>query len=348
MEVPVRRTIALVSTLVLVLALLPPVVLGDSGFGAAGPAPGLRIGLVTDPGGRADGGFNEYAWAGVEAGAKALHGSAAFIATPGNESGYAWGIDWFADHGYDVIVTVGFLMSNVTLAEAANHPGIQFLGIDQPITGAAPSNYQRLMFDEAEPGYLAGIAAAMMTKTNTIGAVGGADDVSPVLNFINGFRNGAASVNPDISVLVGYAGDFARPDLGTEVADGLTAQNADVIFAVAGGTNLGVFGAACEGGIWAIGVDVDEYLKTPAFQSCILTSAEKRIALATSLAIQRFAADGLQAGEYLNDASSGGIGLAPIRNTVMPKGLKGALDTALVGLANGTVDPCSPTACTTP
>jgi basic membrane lipoprotein Med (substrate-binding protein (PBP1-ABC) superfamily) len=100
--------------------------------------------------------------------------------------------------------------------------------------------------------------------------------------------------------------------------------------------------------VWAVGVDFDQYLQAPAFQGCILTSAEKRLAKATSLAIQRFAADGLQAGENVNDASNGGIGLAPIRNAMTPKSLRDALGTALAGLADGSIDPCSPTACTTP
>ncbi len=345
-----RRVLAFSSVLALLFALVPaatgagfvPAANGQSG---AGP----RIGLVTDGGALADGGFNEYAWAGVQSGAKAVHGSAGAIVPPGNTAGYEWGIEWFADQGFDVIVTVGFLMVEETLVEAGIHPSVQFIGVDQPVADVAPSNYQGLVFDEAQAGYLAGIVAATMSTTGTIGAVGGMSSIPAVLSYINGYRNGAASVDPEIGVDVAYTDAFDRPDSGDEAASDLIANHeADVVFGVAGGTNLGVFGAACRNGIWAIGVDVDQYLQASEFQGCILTSAEKRVATATSLAIQRFAADGLQSGDYLNDASNDGIGLAPIRDAKTPKGLQEALLTALAGLADESLDPCVPTSCDTP
>lgn len=346
-----RRTLALLSILALLLAVAAPATAGDAGASAGGHrGSGPRIGLVTDGGSLADKGFNEYAWAGVQAGAEAVHGSAEAIVPPPNPLAYAWGIDWLAAQGFDVIVTVGFLMADVTLAEAPLHPDIQFFGVDQTVPDVdAPSNYQGLLFDEAEAGYLAGIVAATLSTTGTIGAVGGMQDIAPVLGFINGYRNGARSVDSEISVLVTYTEDFARPDLGYgQATDLFTNQGGDIVFAVAGGTNVGVFAAACDAGMWSIGVDVDSYLAAPAFQSCIVTSAEKRIATMTSLAIERFATEGYQSGKYVNDAANGGIGLAPIRNVKTPKGLHDALGSALAGLADGSIDPCQPTACSTP
>ena len=345
-----RRTFTLFSVLALLLALGPPATAGGSTpIAMANQVPGPLIGLVTDGGALADMGFNEYAWEGVQAGAKAVHGSAEAVVPPANSEAYAWSIEWFVGRGFDVIVTVGFLMADATLTAAHANPDVQFIGLDQFVSDAgAPPNYQRLVFDEAESGFLAGMVAATMSTTGTIGAVGGMSTIGAVLGFINGYRNGAAWIDSDIDVRVTYAEDFGRPDLGADAAAGQVEQNADVIFAVAGGTNLGVFGVACGDGVWAVGVDFDQYLQAPAFQGCILTSAEKRLAKATSLAIQRFAADGLQAGESVNDASNGGIGLAPIRNAMTPKSLRDALGTALAGLADGSIDPCSPTACTTP
>ena len=349
-----RSIFAVSCVLALVFAAVPSTAPGGAAPAAAGQvAPGPRIGLVTQSGALADRSFDEYAWAGVLAGARAVRGTAEVIVPPANPDAYAWAIDWFAARDFDVIVTVGFPMTDATLTAASHYPGVQFFGIDQELQVAdppvvAPPNYQRLVFDEAEAGYLAGVAAATMSTTRTIGAVGGMEVVPPVLRFINGYRNGAGATMPGIPVIVTYADDFGRPDLGEDAAAALITENADVIFTVAGGSNLGAFGAACEAGVWAVGVDIDAYLQAPLFGHCILTSAEKRVATATASAIQRFAAGGLQGGAFVNDAANQGIGLAPIRDVKPPKVLQDLLATALVGLANGSIDPCSPTACDTP
>jgi basic membrane protein A and related proteins len=349
-----RSIFAVSCVLALVFAIVPSAAPGGAAPAAAGQvAPGPRIGLVTSSGALADRSFDEYAWAGVQAGARAVHGTAEVIVPPANAEAYAWAIGWFADRDFDVIVTVGFQMTDATLTAATSYPAVQFFGIDQDLPAVdppviAPPNYQRLWFDEAEAGYLAGLAAATMSKTRAIGAIGGMMVVPPVLRFINGYRNGAAAAKSGIPIVVTYTDDFGRPDLGEDAAAALIAQDADVIFTVAGGSNLGAFGAACEAGVWAVGVDIDAYLQAPVFGRCILTSAEKRVATATALAIQRFATGGLQGGAFVNDAANQGIGLAPIRDVKPPKVLQDLLATALVGLANGSIDPCSPTACDTP
>jgi basic membrane protein A len=346
-----RRILALASVLALVLALAPAATAGNASQAAYGlQAVGPRFGLVTDGSPVTDRGYSQYTWAGVQARAKALHGTAEVVVPAPNEASYAWAIERFAQRDFDVIVTVGFLMADVTRVKALAHPDVQFLGVDQVVPAAgAPPNYQRLVFDEAEAGYLAGIAAASMSKTGTIGAVGGMQAIPAVLSYINGYRNGARSVKPSITVLVTYTEDFSRPDLGYDQAtDMIKNHHADVVFGVAGRTDVGVYAAACDAKTWAIGVDVDAYLAEPTLRSCILTSAEKRVARATSLAIQRFIDAGLQGGSYVNDASNGGIGVAPIRNAGALRGLPAALKVALAGLANGSINPCAPTACSTP
>jgi basic membrane protein A and related proteins len=335
-----RRSLALLAIVALLLALLPARAVARSGAPAAeGPPAGPRIGLVTDGSALADKGFAEQAWAGVQVGAKAVHGTAQAIVPARDPAAYAWAIGWFVDHDYDVVITVGFLMADATLAAARANPAVQFFGIDQSVAAAdAPRNYQRLVFDEAQAGYLAGIVAATVTATRTVGAVGGMP-TAPVERFIRGYRSGVAAVVPSTTVLASYTGSFSRPDLGEESATGMIGTHADLVFGVAGATGLGVFAAACEAGVWAIGVDVDQYLEATAFQACILTSAEKRIATATSQAIERYVAGGLQGGEYVNDASTGGIGLAPIRNVKVPKGLADTLKKATAGLADGSIVP---------
>ena len=333
-----RYAFALVAAAALALASALPGSAVTARSTATAP-PGPRIALVTDGGALTDPGFTSYVWAGVQQGARSAHGSAQGMVPPRNAEGYAWAIGWFADQGYDVVVTSGFLLIDATIAAARAYPRIQFIGVDQSVAAsAAPANYERLVFDEAEAGYLAGFVAARVSVTHTVGAVGGTA-IPPVEAYIRGYRAGVAAGDPTTRVLVSYAGAFDRPDLGAAAASGEVTGGADVLFGVAGSSNLGVFSTACGGKRWAIGVDVDQWVSVPAFSGCIVTSAEKRLTRATSLAIERYTKKGVHGGEFVNDASNGGIGLSRIRNVTAPAGLDAALRAALAGLADGSIKP---------
>ncbi len=339
-----RRILAGAAILTLLLTLAPSAATAPSAA-AATAAP--LIGFVTDGPTLYDRGYNQAGWIGVTAGATAIKGRASVIVSQ-KQADYAANIRRFVLRGAKVVVTVGFLMTNATVAAAKLYPRVQFIGIDQQPARPLPRNYQGLDFDRAEEGYLAGIVAGWTTRTDKVGAVGGTA-IKPVLAFINGYRNGVASVKATTTVLVQYTDSFVAPELGQASADALIAAGADVVFGVAGQTNAGVLQAACSAGVWAIGVDMDQYLQYPAFQSCILTSAVQRISLATAKSIRRWSTKrpGFLTGIYMNDASNLAMPLAPIRNITPPAGLLTALDTAFKGLAAGTIDPCRPTACTT-
>ena len=337
----------------------PSVVPSESASPTAAPTPTpkpLKIGMVTDIGQLEDKSFNEFSWKGVQDGATAVGGKADVIVTK-DTADYATNIQTFVDQGYDVIVTVGFLIGSDTLKAAQANANIQFFGVDQFVCVAAnaddkactanPPNYQGLVFTEAQPGYLAGIVAASISKSGIIGTVGGQSNVPPVVSYINGYKNGAASINPKVKVLVNYTESFNSPDKGEAAAKAMIGQKADVIFQVAGLTGAGALRAACTAGIWGIGVDVDQYLSLPDAQKCIVTSAEKRLQAAVSQGIQRFAKDGPQKDNFVNDAKNDGIGVSEIRNITPPADLQGKIDTALAGLKDGSIDPCKPIACNT-
>lgn len=305
----------------------------------------MKIGMVTDIGQLEDKSFNEFSWKGVQDGAKRVGGTANVIVTK-DTADYKQNIQSFVDQEYDVIVTVGFLIGSDTLAAAQANPDVQFFGVDQFVAEGGPPNYQGLLFNEAQSGYLAGIVAATITKSGKIGAVGGRSDVPPVVSFIKGYENGAHSVNPDVKVVADYTEDFNAPDKGEASARTMISQGVDVIFQVAGLTGAGALRAACSANIWGIGVDVDQYQSLPDAAACIVTSAEKKLLLATSDAIVRFEEKGKQAGNFFNDAKNDGIGLAPIRNLdPVPEGLEAKLKEALDKMKAGTLDPCSPAPC---
>lgn len=311
---------------------------------------GLKIGMVTDIGQLEDKSFNEYSWKGVQEGAKAIGGTAQVIVTK-DIADYKQNIQQFVDQKYDVIVTVGFLIGSETLKAAQANPGIQFFGIDQFICvakdandkacgGTIPANYQGILFNEAQSGYLAGIVAGTITKTGTIGAVGGREDVPPVVAFIKGYENGAKSVKSSVKVLTNYVGDFNAPDKGEASAKTMIGQGADVIFQVAGLTGSGALRAACNAKVYGIGVDVDQYDSLPDLKGCIVTSAEKKLLISTREAIKRFKDKGKQTGNFANDVTNDGVGLSALRNlSPIPAGLEDKIKAATADMKSGKLKP---------
>jgi basic membrane protein A and related proteins len=316
--------------------------------GSGGPA--LKIGMVTDIGQLEDKSFNEFSWKGVQDGAKAVGGAAQVIVTR-DIADYKQNIQQFIDQKYDVIVTVGFLIGSDTLKAAQANPTIQFLGVDQFICvaadandkackGAIPANYQGILFDEAQSGYLAGIVAGTISKSGKIGAVGGREDVPPVVAFIKGYENGAKSVKSNVQVFINYVGDFNAPDKGEASAKTMIGQGADVLFQVAGGTGVGVLRAACNAKVYGIGVDVDQWEGLPDLKGCIVTSAEKKLVNATRDAIKRFKDSGKQTGNFFNSATNEGVGVSPLRNlSPIPAGLEDKIKQATADMKSGKLKP---------
>lgn len=349
------------------LSLLAVLAVVASACGAGGsPAPkALKIGLVTDVGGLNDKSFNEASWNGTQDGATKVGGTAQNIVTKA-PADYAANIQTFIDQKYDVIVTVGFALGDATLKAATANPTVKFIGVDQFIcvpkdandktcAGTIPANYQGVIFVEAQAGYLVGIVAGTLTKSNVVGAVGGINTVPPVVSYIRGYENGVHSVNANAQVLIQYADTditkaFNEPDKGKSIAEQMIGQKADWLFQVAGGTGVGVLQAACAAqGVYGIGVDVDQ---APAFPDlkCVVTSAEKHLALAISAAIVRISKGTDKGGNIVNDAKSDpvGVGISDFHDlkSMMTPDLQAKIDAALAGLKDGSIDPCKPQACT--
>jgi len=322
------------------------------------------VGGVTDVGQLEDKSFNEGGWCGTIAGATAIGGTADVIVTE-DPADYQNNMQTFIDQGYGIIVTYGFALGNDTAVAAKNNPDVQFIGLDQSIcvdengdpdptftcAGDAAEllpNYQGLVFNESQAGYLAGIAAATITETDVIGAIGGINTIPAVLSYIGGYVNGAKSVNPDIEVLVSYVSEdittaFNDPTTGGSLAEQMIGQDADVIFQVAGLSGQGALEAACDADIYGIGVDVDQALALPDLD-CIVTSAEKKLVEAVSEAIQRVADGSAEGGTLILDASSDPpkVSVSQFSNQpdLLTDDLQAALDEATAAMAAGDIDPC--------
>jgi basic membrane protein A len=302
------------------------------------------VGLVTDTGKVDDKSFNQSAHEGAQAAAEELGGFYKYIETQDTKD-YAANMAQFTNKGYDVIVTVGFLMVDATVAAAEGSPDTKFIGVDQfyDADAVTATNLTGLIFPADQAGYAAGFLAANLTKTDKLGNVLG-QEIPTVTAFADGFKNGAESVNPDISVAAVYhpAGDnaFTDPVWGAGEAKKMLSQDIDIIFGAGGQTGNGALqevakasGAGTD--VFCIGVDTDQWDTVPAAQPCLVTSAMKLITQGVSDTVKT-----AQSGEFEGLQTVGQVGLAPYHDfeDVVPDDVKTQVDEVVAQLQDGTLE----------
>jgi basic membrane protein A len=302
---------------------------------------GFRVNLVTDIGRIDDGTFNQFAYEGMTAAEECFGFETSFIETV-SEADYATNIATSLSDDPAVLITNGFLIATDTLAAAEANPDVNFIGIDQ-FQEEFPANYVGVLFREDQGGFLAGVLAATLSESGVIGVVGGREDVPPVVRFVNAYQTGAESVNPDIRVLSVYNESFTTPDKGASDAAQFIGEGADVIFGAGGQTGSGGVAAAAEQGVWAIGVDQDEYFTTfsggeRAGSEYLATSAIKRVDLAVFRNIVAALQDEFEGGVYQLEAANDGITYAPFHDAELPEEAVTALEETRAGLADGSID----------
>lgn len=316
--------------------------------GAAGSGSGLKVGLVTDVGRLNDKSFNQSSWEGVQQAQQQLGITANYIETSDTKD-YAKNIQQFVDQKYDVIVTVGFNLGEATTTAAQANPNIKFIGVDQAQFDAKGNpvvipNLAGLVFEEDKAGYLAGVLAASISKSNNIGAVCGTDDVPPVWRYCEGYKAGAKSVNPNETTQVTYHSDvdisktFDDPDWGKTTALAMIDKGADVVFGAGGSTGNGAIYAAQERNIAAIGVDADQYFTIgDQYKGALVSSAEK---LLTPGVANLLAA--VKNGTFKGGDNIGTVGLAPYHDwdSKVPADVKSKITSLETSLTNGTLKTC--------
>ena len=302
----------------------------------------FRVGLVTDVGKVNDGTFNQYAYEGMMRAVEEFGLDSAFIETQ-QPTDYEKNVEQFIDEGYDMIVTVGFMMGETTQKEAEANPDVHFAIVDFAYDPPIP-NVMGLVFREDQAGFLAGALAGMMTESKTVGIVAGME-IPPVKKFRNGYENGVHYVCPDCSVIGVYIDSFTDPARGKAAAQSQIAEGADVIFGAGGPTGSGGILGAAQQGVWVIGVDQDEYYTTfkggeEAGADKLLSSAMKRVDVAVYTAIKEAYEGTFEGRTAVFDAASNGVGLAPFHETedAVPQEVKDKLDEIFQMLASGELD----------
>ena len=299
-------------------------------------AAGFKPAIVFDQGGRSDRSFNAAAWKGAER-FTAETGVAVLAEEAASPADRAPAMRRAIARGATLVIGVGFSHAEAIAAVAAENPGRSFAIID--VNWLDLPNLRQYAFKEHEGPYLVGVAAALTSKTGTLGFVGGMD-VPLIRRFACGFVQGAAAARPGIRVLQDMTGRtpaaWNRPEKGAALAHGQFARGADVVFHAAGGTGIGVIRAAADSGKFAIGVDLNQNGLAP---GTVLTSMLKRVDVAAYETLKDAMRGRFSAGVATLGLAEGGVdwALDEHNEALISPAVRAAIETAREDLVAGRI-----------
>lgn len=318
---------------------------GGGGNGGGGQGSGdVKPAMVTDVGGLGDQSFNDSANTGLERAADEF-GVETEVLESNAPADYVSNLTQLADNGFTPVYAIGFLMTDALTEIAPQYPDTNFGIVDSVVEA---DNVASLTFREQEGSYLAGVVAGLMTQESTkytnpedkvVGFIGGQES-DLVAKFEAGYVAGVESVCPDCEVLSQYAGStpdaFNDPARGKEIALQQINRGADIIYHASGATGAGLFEAAGEQNIFAIGVDSDQAKLNP--DAPILTSMVKRVDNAVFQTIKAARNGNFPGGEVQEfGLEDNGVGLAPFGrfDDMVPQNVKGQVDQARQNIISG-------------
>jgi basic membrane protein A len=263
--------------------------------------------LIYDLGGKFDKSFNEAAFNGAERFAAETGGAYRDIELQ-SEAQREQALRRFAEAGFNPVVTTGFAIASIMGDVAKDYPDTKFVNVDGWLP-EVPPNVLLINFQEHQGSYLVGMLAAMNSKSGTIGFIGGMD-IPLIRHFGCGYAQGAKAINPDVQIIANMTGTtptaWNDPVKGAELAKSQIGQGADVIYAAAGGTGVGVLQTAADEGIYSIGVDSNQNYLHP---GSVLTSMLKRVDVAVYEAMK--AGADLETGKFMTlGLAEEGVGYA--------------------------------------
>ena len=229
----------------------------------------ITVAMITDVAGVNDQSFNQSAWEGLQRAEKELGVNVKYLESK-QDSDYATNIETLVDEDVDLILGVGMKLADAIKEGAELYPDQNFVLVDEEIDA---KNVKSILFNAQESAYLAGLVAGRMTKTNSVGFIGGME--LPVIDtFKYGFMAGVKAANPNAEVQSQYANSFTDQAKGKAIANQMYSNGADIVFTCGGDVGTGAIEAAKENGKYAIGVDRDQSDLAPEY---VLTSAIKRV-----------------------------------------------------------------------
>ena len=290
--------------------------------------------IIFDLGGKFDKSFNEAAFQGAQRWAEETGGSFREIELQ-NEAQREQALRRFAEAGSNPIVMAGVAFADALGKVAPDYPDTKFAVID--VNWLSMPNVRGIGFNEHEGSYLVGMLAAQASETGTVGFVGGMD-IPLIRRFGCGFAQGVKAVNGDATIIANMTGTtpaaWNDPVKGSELTKAQISQGADVVFAAAGGTGVGVLQTAADEGILSIGVDSNQNYMHP---GKVLTSMMKRVDNAVYEAFSQ--GDALETGNFQMGVANGGVGYAldEFNASLVSADMQSAVDAAAAAMTAGTL-----------
>jgi basic membrane protein A len=329
-------------------------------------------------------GLSQLSVAGAQNGADDIGADRPTVIVPSNPRDYGPDIGALVSQGDNIIVTVGSDLAGDTIKAAKANPNIWFIGVDQaPMCvdaqgvpdasftcvgdpAAVAPHLIAIRFEEDQAGYLTGIVAAGITRTKRVGAIGGSARIPRDVRYMQGYVLGAKSVNPTITVDVGYISTdtlaLASNTVTTvrQYATKFINQTGDdVVFQVAGKIGDGILQAACAARVYGIGVDIDQYqslgaAKDPTY-GCVVTSAETHVSSAVEILIRQIQAGVptdynragaapmavAHAGNVTYNVANSGVGISAFTpSSAIPTDIQAKVRAALQTMQTGTLVTC--------
>lgn len=314
--------------------------------GAGSKEDNFSIAMITDVNGVDDKSFNQSAWKGIQDYGKENNlekGDGGFdYLESKSDADFEPNLNRLVRRDFDLVYGIGYLLKDAMETIADQQPDKMFGLVDEI---ADRPNVVSIMFKEQEGAFLAGATAALMTKSNKIGFVGGME-IPVIERFHAGFLAGVEAVNPDITVDVQYTGSFGKAELGKAQANRMYSSGVDIIFHAAGATGNGVFSEAKErksanpdANIWVIGVDSDQYEEGQVGdENVTLTSLLKRVDIAVK-DIAELARDGKFPGGEVKTygLAEDGMSLTDSRGAI-PEDVSAKIDAFKEKIANGEIE----------
>ncbi len=266
----------------------------------------IKVGVMLSENGLGDQSFSDLAFAGLVKARDEKDVIIEYLELAKTES-YEKGFEELAKNNNDIVFALGFTGQEALETVAAKFPDQQFVIVDAV---SDMKNITSITFKEDEGSILAGIVAATVSKSQTIGFIGGVE--APVIQrFEKGFREGAQLVNPDITFFTKYTNDFDDDALGASIASEMIDNEADVLYAAAGFAGIGMLKEAEKRNVYAIGVDSDQYFFA---EKAVITSMMKNIDIALYDVISQYKESGkIPTGHLELGLAENGVGLAPFR-----------------------------------
>jgi basic membrane protein A and related proteins len=287
--------------------------------------------IIFDLGGKFDKSFNEAAFNGASRWATETGGTFKELEMQ-SEAQREQALRQLAESGANPVVMTGFAFGDVLNTVAPDFPDTKFAIIDMVVD---QPNVKSVVFTEHEGSYLVGMMAGLASKTGTVGFIGGMD-IPLIRRFGCGYAQGVLAANPDATVVLNMTGTtpaaWNDPVKGAELTKAQKSQGADVIFAAAGGTGVGVLQTAADEGILSIGVDSNQNYLHP---GSVLTSMLKRVDNAVYAAFTE--GENLTPGVNVLSLANDGVGYAMDENNaalVTPE-MQAAVDAAAAKIKSG-------------